>query len=128
MVHPFIYLTPIRQIGVARPSGDGRVCVSVSRELKHPLFELTKPTFWPTGNEARLLMQVFVAKAWRTVKQGGGYRIGSVVQQPIRRGTHAQRAAVLDMGIDHCRRDIAVAEQFLDGVDVVPILPNGEWA
>jgi len=30
-------------------------------------------------------------------------------------------AAVEDVGVDHCRADVLVAEQFLDGADVVPV-------
>jgi hypothetical protein len=42
--------------------------------------------------------------------------------QPICRTAHTERAAIQHMRVDHRRADISVAEELLDGADVVAIL------
>jgi hypothetical protein len=49
---------------------------------------------------------------------------------PVRRAPDAGRALVQDMGVDLCRAHIAVAEELLDGPDIVVILEQmggNEW-
>ena len=42
--------------------------------------------------------------------------------QPIRGAGDAERASVEDVGVDHRRLEVAVAEQLLDGADVRSVL------
>lgn len=42
--------------------------------------------------------------------------------RPVGRAEDAAAAAVEDVGVDHRRADVAMAEELLDGADVVPIL------
>ena len=42
--------------------------------------------------------------------------------QPICRAGDAEGASVEDVGVDHCRLEVAVAEQLLDGADVRSVL------
>ena len=40
----------------------------------------------------------------------------------VQRAAHGEAAPVEDVGVDHCSLDIFVAEQFLDGPDVIAVL------
>ena len=42
-------------------------------------------------------------------------------EHPVGRAAHGGRAPVEDVGVDHRRRDVAVAEEFLHGADVVAV-------
>jgi len=53
------------------------------------------------------------------LRSGQGCRLAS---STIQRGAHGQAAALEDVGVDHGGFDILVAEQFLDGADVVATL------
>lgn len=50
------------------------------------------------------------------------YPINLGAARPVQRAAHGQAAAVEDVGIDHCRLHVLVAEQFLDRADVVTVL------
>src|SRR5262245_61098473 len=43
-------------------------------------------------------------------------------EDPVRRARHTGRAAIQDVGVDHCGGEIAVAEQLLHGSDVAAVL------
>ena len=45
-----------------------------------------------------------------------------LVLQPVGRALHSKRSTIDDMRVNHRRRDAGVAEQFLDGPDVIPVL------
>ncbi len=41
--------------------------------------------------------------------------------QPIRRATDTSSTSVQNMGIDHCRANVLVSQEFLHGADVVAV-------
>jgi len=43
---------------------------------------------------------------------------GVLPRQKVQRAQHAARAALQNVGVDHRRRDVLMAEQLLDGSDV----------
>ena len=56
------------------------------------------------------------------VRATAANRGGGDPLQPVGRAPDAQRASIQDVGVDHRRPDIVVAEQFLNRPDVVPHL------
>ena len=44
------------------------------------------------------------------------------LSQGVRRTAYAASPPVEDVGVDHCRADVLVPEEFLDRPDIIPIL------
>ena len=76
---------------------------------------------------------VALPRTWRAffVRTESGYAarrrpriryLRSCVERPVDRAAHSGWSTVQDVGVDHRRTDIAMAEQVLDGPDVVTIL------
>ena len=54
---------------------------------------------------------------------GGAYRpVGPASQDTISRAQDTAAAAIQDVRVDHGRADVAMAEELLDGADVVAVL------
>ena len=122
------------------PTGD---CMARSRTVSLPNYYYPDPysavqdavsAAYPVSALCpRCFDRVAAPRTWPAflVRTGSGYAarrrpriryLRSCVERPVDRAAHSGWSTVQDVGVDHRRTDIAMAEQVLDGPDVVTIL------